>query len=79
MEIRTLWAPSEADDEMPWLVDAVDEYAIDSNGGLPDDYQEAMTKNPQYRELIILIPEQVVTKLFQAPLVNGAIKKNKEG
>lgn len=55
MQIRTLWAESEGDDEMPWLVAATDEYTIDALGGdLPDLYKEQM--KPGHRELIFEVP-----------------------
>lgn len=72
MLIRTLWAPSEGDDEMPWLVAAVDEYCIESCGGLPDMYKEQM--KPEYREIVINIPEKAVRELFTPPLVIGKVE-----
>lgn len=72
MKIRTLWAASEADDEMPWLVAACDEYVVDALGDVPDDYREQM--KPEHRELVIEIPGAAVINLFKVPVVKGTVK-----
>lgn len=72
MRIRTLWAESEADDELPWLVAAVDEYTIDAHNGLPDFYKEQMLA--EHRELIVDIPTEAVRALFNVNTVIGKVK-----
>lgn len=70
MRIHTLWHSGD-DDEMPWMLDAVDEYTIDSNNGFPESYKEKLAKYPTARELIIEVPDDHVEKLFRAVIVKG--------
>lgn len=69
MKIYTLWAPGDATgDELPWLVDAVDEYTIDSNGDIPPTYKKHQEEGKgTYRELIIEVPEKAVIAIFAVP------------
>ncbi len=68
MKIHTLWGPSEEGDDIPWLVDSVDEYSIESIGGFPESYQKHVEQGKgQYRELIIDIPDKAVIAIFAVP------------
>lgn len=71
MLIRTIWAES-GDNEMPWLVAAVDEYTIEEHGKLPDFYTEKL--KPEHRELLIAVPERVVRELFKPRMTDGTVK-----
>lgn len=74
MMLYTLWSNEGcAEDETPWLVNACDEFTIESNGGYPDDYAKHK-ENPKLRELIIEIPHNAVLKLFRAPVVKGTVE-----
>ena len=70
MIIYTLWQNDAGDDEMPWLVDSVDEYTVEDGGGFPAEYQQHKLKIG-VRELLISIPDEKVLSLFVAPTVRG--------
>lgn len=68
MKIYTLWGPSVEDDDIPWLVDSVDEYSIESIGGFPESYKKHVEEGKgQYRELIIEVPDKAVISIFAIP------------
>jgi hypothetical protein len=74
MRVYTLWQrESETDTDLPWCVDAVDEYTVDENE-LPKSYIEKRN-NVHVRELILDIPEKAVRELFDAPVVKAAVVK----
>jgi len=58
---------------MPWLVDAVDEYTIDANDGLPESYTNSL--KPGYRELIINVSDEAVLKIFRVPATKGTTQE----
>jgi hypothetical protein len=68
MRIHTLWEHDGSDD-IPWIVDAVDEYTIEAHNGLPPSYEDKMKKNPALRELVIIVPESAVRGLFTPNVV----------
>ena len=72
MKITTLWQ-HELSDEMPWLVTAYDEYTEEEHNGEPEFYTKEKQSNPERRELVIVIPDEAVEKLFQAPEVKGKV------
>jgi len=71
MRIYTLWHAGD-DDEVPWIVDAVDEYTVDNNGEFPPPYA-AKRALPEHRELILDVPEKGVRALFEAPTVKVTV------
>lgn len=74
MRLYTLWCNDDGSN-IPWALDAVDEYTVENNGGFPQSYL-ANRKGPDVRELIIDVPESAVRALFEAPTVKGAIVKD---
>lgn len=72
MKIFTVWEPPQDNLSMPSLLDAVDEYTIESNGQVPDSYAEKL--GGKNRELVIEVSESAVRNLFQAPTVKGTTK-----
>lgn len=75
MLIYTLWERETATStNLPWLVDAVDEYTIDELGEAPESYRERL-KNPNVRELVIDIKQSVVENLFDPPVTPGEVHK----
>ena len=72
MKIYTLWHQPNRDLEMPCLIDALDEYTLDENGGYPESYAERHA-DTAVRELIIDIPEKSVQALFKVPLVRADV------
>lgn len=73
MRIFTVWSnEGVADGDMPWLVDAVDEYTIENLGDMPDKYKAAALR-PCSKELIINIPELAVRHLFETTEVEGEV------
>ncbi len=71
MKIFTLWVAGD-DEDMPWLLDAVDEYTVE-NCGFPDSFLAHQRDYPDAREMIIDIPEDAVRKLFLAPTVKATV------
>jgi hypothetical protein len=75
MKIYTIWSDQFiSKGEMPVLVYAVDEYTIENNGDMPDEYK-AKALHPCSKELIINIPEKKVRDLFEIPEVSGTTKE----
>jgi hypothetical protein len=78
MLIYTLWHEGD-DGSIPWLVDAVDEYTIDSMGEYPPEY----LKKRDYihvRELVIDVSEKAVRALFEPPVVKAqVVEPHEEG
>jgi hypothetical protein len=72
MRIHTLWQHDGSDD-VPWILDAVDEYTIENHSGLPPDYADKMKNNPALRELIIEIPEAAVRALFRPKAIKAEV------
>lgn len=68
MMIWTLWHAAD-DEDLPWIGDAVDEYTVDENG-FPPEYVKKRAQ-PQYRELIIDVPDAAIRALFEPPVVKG--------
>ena len=58
--------------DMPYLVDAVDEYTIDSLGETLEDYVEK-SKDPNTREIVLVIPDKAVEGLFESPEVKARV------
>lgn len=71
MIVYTLWRNGDLND-LPWLVDAVDEYTVEDWGDFPPDYLKKKN-DPNVRELAINIPEDAVRDLFEPPPVEGEI------
>lgn len=71
MRIFTLWHVGD-DGDIPWLVDAVDEYTVDANDGFPPPYAEKR-KQPEHRELIIDVPTNAIRALFDSPVVKAEV------
>ena len=62
--------------DMPWALDVVDEYTIESHGELPPEYAKKLTPDGTLRDrrqLIVEIPDSAVRKLFESPTVKGTI------
>ena len=75
MIIYTLWRrENDADADVPWLEEAVDEYTVDNNCEFPPEYAKKRAL-PEYRELIIDVPEKDVRALFESPTVKGKVVK----
>ena len=72
MIIYTLWAKSDAG-ELPYIIDAVDEYVVEETGDFPSVYQQRKD-NPDVREVIITVPDNKIVALFTPPTIHGAIK-----
>lgn len=70
MKITTLWERG-AEGDMPWLVSAYDEYTEEEHNGEPEFFRKERLADPKRRVLIIEVPDQAVTKLFQTPKVQG--------
>jgi hypothetical protein len=73
MRIYTLWHEGD-DGDMPYIIDAVDEYTLDNNGEFPPPYLEKRA-DIHVRELIIDVPEAAVRALFEAPGVKATVVK----
>ena len=71
MIIYTLWHRGD-DDDVPWIVDAVDEYTVDNNCEFPPDYVRKRD-DINVRELIIDVPEDAVRALFDSPGVKAKV------
>lgn len=67
MRIYTLW---HADEDMPWITDAVDEYTAED--GFPEPYLEKR-KQADVRELIIDVPNKALRALFSTPSISGTV------
>lgn len=74
MRVFTLWHEGDAG-EIPWILDAVDQYTIDNNGEFPPPYLKHRA-DIDVREMIIDIPEAAVRALFSAPSIRGTVIKN---
>jgi len=74
MRVYTLWHAGD-DGEVPWILNAVDEYTVDNNCEFPPPYLKARA-DIQVRELIIDIPESAVRALFSAPSVKASVIKD---
>jgi len=70
MIIYTLWQQPQ-DGDVPSLLDAMDEYTIDSCDFSPE-YKEKRERG-NVRELIINVPENAVRTLFDTPVVKATI------
>lgn len=57
--------------DMPWLVDAVDEYTI-NDVGTPKKYAEE-AKDPNTREIVLIIRDRRVEDLFKSPEVEAKV------
>ena len=71
MRIYTLWHEGEGGD-LPWLLEAVDEYTVDENGGFSEEYIKLLAQ-ACHRELIIEVPAKAVRTLFESPEVKAKI------
>lgn len=74
MRVYTLWHAGD-DGEIPWLLNAVDQYTVDSNGEFPPPYLKHRA-DAQVQEMIIDIPEDAVRALFSAPTVRATVIKD---
>lgn len=72
MIIHTLWHAG-SDGDVPSLIDAVDEYTVDSNDAFPPEYLKRRA-DPLVRELLIDVPAVAVRALFDPPVVKGTVK-----
>lgn len=66
--LYTLWQDNGED--IPYLIDSVDEYTLDELNGYPEEYDKKR-KQPGVRELLIKFPDKEVLKLFIPPTVGG--------
>lgn len=73
MKIYTLWHAGD-DGDIPWIVDAVDEFTVDNNCEFPPDYQKKR-QDPLIRELIIDVPSEAIRSLFDSPGVKATVVK----
>ena len=73
MRVYTLWHAGD-DGDVPWILNAVDQYTIDNNCEFPPPYLTARA-DTQVREMIIDIPEDAVRALFSAPSVRATVIK----
>jgi hypothetical protein len=71
MRVYTLWHEGDPD-EFPWILDAVDQYTVDSNGEFPPPYLKHRA-DVLVRELIIDISDDAVRALFSAPTVRATV------
>lgn len=76
MLIYTLWQ-SDGSADVPWCIDAVDEYTIDEHNGFPEGYAKKRD-GKDVRELVIDVPNSAVTALFESPTVKGRVVSEKE-
>jgi hypothetical protein len=75
MRIYTLWQrENENDTDIPFIVDAVDEYTLDNNCEFPAKYVEKRA-DINVRELVLDVPEAAVRTLFDSPGVKAAVVK----
>ena len=75
MRVYTLWHAGDDDGEIPWILNAVDQYTVDNNCEFPPPYLRARA-DIQVREMIIDIPEDAVRALFRAPSVKATVIKD---
>lgn len=73
MRVRVLFLPSDSADEMPTIIDVCDEYTEDAWGGTPDFYAESMRSHTDAREMVVIIPDHAILKVFTAPVVTALI------
>lgn len=74
MRVYTLWHEGDPD-EFPWILDAVDQYTVDSNGEFPPPYLKHRS-DVLVRELIIDISDDAVRALFSAPTVKATVVRD---
>ncbi len=74
MRVYMLWHEGDAD-EVPWIIDVVDQYTIDVDGEFPPPYLERRA-DIGVREMIVDIPEEAVRALFSAPVIRGLVVKD---
>ena len=74
MRVYTLWHAGD-DGDVPWILNAVDQYTIDNNCEFPPPYLKHRA-DTQVREMIIDIPEDAVRALFSAPSVRATVIKD---
>jgi len=75
MHVYTLWHAGDDASEIPWLLNAVDQYTVDNNCEFPPPYVRARA-DILVREMIIDIPEDAVRALFNAPTVRATVIKD---
>ncbi len=74
MLIYTLWErENDKDTDIPWIVEAVDEYTIDNNCEFPADYLKKR-ESVNVREMVIDVPEDAVRNLFDSAHVKATVK-----
>ena len=69
MKITTAWASDS--DEFPWLVAAIDEDTAEIVG--TEQYNRAVARVSDVRELVIEVPDEAVRALFDVPEVKGKV------
>jgi hypothetical protein len=76
VRIFTLWEHDGDNTILPWLVAATDEWSIAENNGYPDAYAKALKDGGvRVRELVIVVPDAAVEKLFRSPKVEGKVEE----
>lgn len=68
---------SEDDTDMPWVVEATDEYSIDECNGFPEGYAKERAK-PLTKEILVDVSDSAIEALFESPVVNGKVVKSDE-
>jgi len=69
------------DIDMPWLVDAWDEWSVEENPeGLGTDVKNAKKKHPacEVRTAVIEVPDSFLTSVFELPVVKGDVVVEEE-
>lgn len=74
MRVYTLWHEGDAG-EVPWIIDAVDQYTVNNNCEFPPPYLKHRA-DIHVMELIIDVPEDAVRALFSAPSVRATVIKD---
>ncbi len=71
MMIWTLWEDP-GDGDMPYLVDAYDEYTKENCGEVPPAYQAKIDEDPKRKELILEISEGAVRALWEPKKIKAS-------
>lgn len=76
MNIFTIWEKQkDNDDDMPWLVDMIDEYTVEESGEFPESYIRSKML-PERREIIITVPDKAILDAFEITAIKGTVVKS---
>lgn len=57
-----------------WVQDAIDEYTVDANGGVPESINAKIALDPDnFRTVWVTIPDGTLESLWKSPVVEGTV------